>query len=331
MTVRDQLLRMLADGQPHSGTALAGQLGITRSAVWKQVHRLADLGLEIHSTRVHGYSLSRPLELLRREDIVRAVAPEVMSACEHMEIRAVTGSTNADLLAQPAPVAGRWRALMAEYQTGGRGRRGRRWMSVFGSGLCLSLSWSYSTVPRELPALSLAAGIAVRRALVAAGARSIFLKWPNDLISNGGKLGGILVDVEGDSRGPLRAVIGIGLNVQVPEKMARDVSAAGGLPATGLQQAIHGREISRNQVAGAVITSLVWVLRDFGDRGFMPLADEWRQHDYLYGHPVSVSSNQAEPLDGVARGIAADGALLVERPEGLMAVFNGDVSLRVDS
>lgn len=330
MSARDQLIRILADGQTHSGTALAAAAGVTRSAVWKQAHRLAELGLDLHSERGRGYRISRPLELLDRDRIVAALAPATLVSCEHLQVSTVTGSTSADLVAQPAPRPGHWRAALAEYQTGGRGRRGRRWHCSFGGGLCLSLAWCYAAAPRDLPALSLAAGVAVRRALAAAGAAGVTLKWPNDIVLDGNKLGGILVDVDGDSRGPLRTVIGLGVNLAVPMPLARAVAAEGGLAPAGLDQALGGRTPSRNTLAAGIIDSLVGVLRDFGETGFTPLADEWRRNDFLAGRSVSISSNGNE-VAGVARGIAPDGALLVERPEGLAAVFNGDVSLRGDA
>ncbi len=327
MSAREQIIRTLADGQTHSGTALAAAAGVTRSAVWKQAHRLAELGLDVHSSGGRGYRLARPLELLDRDRVWAALEPAVRASCAQLDINTVTGSTSADLIAQPAPGPGLWQAALAEHQTGGRGRRGRRWLSSFGGGLCLSLAWCYATAPRELPALSLAAGIAVRRALTAVGAGAIALKWPNDIMLGNAKLAGILVDVEGDARGPLRVVVGIGLNLTVPAALAQAIAAEGGLAPAALEQALGGRSPSRNALAAGIINALVAVLRDFGEAGFTPFADEWRRHDYLAGRAVSISNNGA-PVTGVVRGIAPDGALLVERPDGLAAVFSGDVSLR---
>lgn len=327
MGVREQLIRILADGRAHTGTELAADLGVTRSAVWKQVHRLGELGLELQPVAGRGYRLVSPLELLDRERILAALQPASRAACESLEVRAITGSTSTDLMAQPPPSPGLWRAVLAEFQTGGRGRRGRRWLSAFGSGLCLSVAWSYASAPRDLPALALAAGIGVRRALAAAGSPDVRLKWPNDLMLDGRKLGGILVDVDGDARGPLRAVIGIGVNVSVPEGLARDIAAQGGLPPAGLCQVNGGHGLARNGLAAAVIGALLDVLQQFGVHGFTPLADEWRRNDYLYGRAIRVTRDGLE-IAGVAGGIAPDGALLVQAADGLAAVFNGEVSVR---
>lgn len=327
MSTREALIGALADGQVHSGSALAGGLGLSRSAVWKQVHGLAAVGLEVEAVAGQGYRLLRPLDLLDRGRIQGALGPAALAGCDVLEVRGVMDSTSAALIAAPPPRVGRWRGLLAEFQTAGRGRRGRRWVSPFGSGLCLSLAWSFGTAPRDLPALSLAVGVAVRRSLAGAGAPAAQLKWPNDILLDGAKVAGILVDVDGDARGPLRAVVGVGLNLAVPASLHREVTADGGLPPGGLGAAPLARAGGRNGLAAALIDSIHGVLAGFATTGFAPLADEWRQHDYLCGRDVTVRTGAAETA-GVARGIAADGALLVEGAAGIAAVFAGDVTLR---
>lgn len=327
MSVRAELIRLLADGETHSGTALAQALGISRSAVWKQVHRLHHIGLELRPGAGRGYRLARRIELLDRGRIMAALDPQARTCCEGLAATAVTGSTNVDLAAAPAPGAGCWRGLLAEFQTLGRGRRGRRWQSGFATGLCLSLAWVFATAPGELPALPLAAGLAVRRALARTGAAGVTLKWPNDVVFDGAKLGGILVDVDGDARGPLRVIVGVGLNLTVPAALAQVVGRDGGLPPAGLDQVPGACPAGRNVLAAAVLGELAGMLREFGTSGFQPLADEWRRHDYLFGRAVTVAGHGGR-LAGVACGIAADGALLVDHPEGVAHVFNGDVSLR---
>ena len=151
------------------------------------------------------------------ERITRQLDDESRATCEQLEVIERHQLPPAQpCRASSPPAVGMWRGALAEYQTGGRGRRGRRWVSPFGTGLCLSISWCFASAPRDLPALSLAAGVGVTRALAAAGAAGITLKWPNDIMLTGRKLGGILVDVDGDSHGPLRAVVGVGLNLSAP-------------------------------------------------------------------------------------------------------------------
>lgn len=328
MSTRESLIEALADGELHSGSLLAARLGLSRSAVWKQLHRLDALGLEVVSVAGRGYRLSEPLDLLRREQILAALDGAVLQGCESLEVAAVIGSTSAALMAGPAPRPGHWCCLLAEHQTAGRGRRGRRWLSPYAGGLCLSLGWSFASPPRDLPALSLAAGIAVRRALAALGVADARLKWPNDVLLDGAKLAGILVDVDGDARGPLRAVIGLGLNLSAPAAMAQAIVAEGGVAPARLDvTALAGRG-GRNVLAAALIGALHAMLAGFAEQGFAPLAAEWERYDQLRGQPVAVTG-AAMRIAGIARGIAADGALLVEGPGGAITpIYAGDVSLR---
>jgi len=326
MSIRDGLIRLLADGELHTGSALAGALGVTRGAVWKAAHRLGDFGLELRRD-TRGYRLARPIELLDRERILGEIHADARGACESLDVQVVATSTSELLAASLPPEPGRWCAVLAEFQTRGRGRRGRRWISPLGAGLCLSIAWRFASAPRDLPALSLAAGIATARALAATGAAGIRLKWPNDVLHDGAKLGGILVDMDGDSRGPLRAVIGIGLNLTRHPGLAATVLGDGGLAPAALESALpHGR-ITRNALAGALLGALHDVLREFAAGGFAPFAAEWQHHDALCGREVRVSQPTGELL-GIARGIGADGALLVQRADGLASVFSGEVSVR---
>jgi BirA family biotin operon repressor/biotin-[acetyl-CoA-carboxylase] ligase len=327
MGVRDELIRALADGRVHSGRDLAAALGVSRSAVWKQAHRLGALGLELAVEGRRGYRLLRPVELLDAARISAALEGPARATCESLRVAGVIDSTSARLAAEPAPAPGAWRAILAEFQTGGRGRRGRRWLSPYGSGLCLSVAWSFVGAPRELPALSLAAGIAVVRALAAAGAVGLALKWPNDVVLGGAKLGGLLVDVDGDARGPLRAVVGAGINLAVPAGLAAGLAGEAGLPPAALEDALPGAAGRRNELAARLCSALAQVLAQFSGDGFGPFADEWRRHDWLFGRSVSIRQDGNEAT-GVARGIAPDGALLVEGPGGLAAVLSGDVTVR---
>jgi BirA family biotin operon repressor/biotin-[acetyl-CoA-carboxylase] ligase len=327
MSLRDGLIRALADGRLHSGNQLAAALGVSRSAVWKQVHQLAALGLEVEVTNRRGYRLNRGLELLDEGLVTGHLDPGARAACDGLEVVAIAVSTNAALATRPPPGLGRWCAMLAEYQTSGRGRLGRRWLSPFGSGLCLSMSVSIASPSRDLPALSLAAAVGVLRVLQRAGAAGLALKWPNDILVNGAKLAGVLVDVDGNSRGPLRAIIGVGINLAVPPDLAHAVSSEGGRRPGGLEQAVPGNAVGRNALAGQLLGSLYHTVEDFGRSGFAPLADEWRRHDYLFGCPLSVRRG-SEDVSGVGDGVAADGALLVRQPDGVVAVFNGEVTVR---
>lgn len=322
------VLGLLADGNWHSGVALGDELGLSRAAIWKQVRALRTLGLTIGADRARGYRLAAPLDLFRESAIRPALGPDTRRALEALEILVVTTSTNVWLTSRPPPSPGRLRAVAAEYQTGGRGRRGRRWLSPLGHGICLSVSWSFEMAPRDLPALSLVAGVAVASALSGLGVHGVQLKWPNDVVAAGGKLGGILVEVAGEPGGPLRAVIGIGLNVRPVAAISAELRSEGGaMPALALDELRDGVPLSRNALVAALLDALYGSLRTFGESGSRGFLAEWRRRDCLAGQPVVVTGVK-ESFAGVACGLADDGALLVDRDGTIVPVVAGDVTLR---
>lgn len=325
---RPAALDLLADGNWHSGVTLGQSLGLSRAAIWKQVRALRTLGLTIDTDRSRGYRLAAPLDLLRDASIRSSLDTAVLESLESLDVLVVTTSTNECLTSRPAPPPGRMLVVVAEYQTGGRGRRGRRWLSPLGHGICLSVSWCFEMAPRDLPALSLVAGVAVVGALGDLGVQGVQLKWPNDIVAAGGKLGGILVEVAGEPGGPLRAVIGIGLNVRPVAGISAALREEGGnLPALALDDLAGGRRLPRNALVGALLNALHASLRTFGEAGFQPFLAAWRAHDSLAGRPVLVTRG-AESFTGMACGLAGDGALLVDRDGSIVPVVAGDVTLR---
>jgi BirA family biotin operon repressor/biotin-[acetyl-CoA-carboxylase] ligase len=322
------LLEQLADGRCHSGSDLGARLGRSRAAIWKQVRSLRAMGMVIESRPGQGYALPAPLELLSADRIRAALDPASAALMADIQVAFSLDSTSGRLLDSVPPPVGRYRALLAEYQTGGRGRRGRRWLSPLGSGLCLSLSWLWESPPRDLAALGLVVGVAVAEASAALGARDIGLKWPNDVVGGGGKLAGILVDVAGEPSGPLKVVAGVGMNLRPVRGLAEAVAGeAGALPPAALDDLVPGGGVSRNALAAALIGGLVLEIGRFAREGFLPFADRWRKLDWLYGRPVTVATGAGRSA-GVARGIGADGALLLEREGQVSTVLAGDVSLR---
>lgn len=329
---RYELLVLLADGAWHTGVRLGAALGLSRAAIWKQIRALRTTGLDILADRRHGYRLSAALQLLDADAIRASLDPPVQSALARLDVLLITASTSQCLAAIAAPAPGTMLACTAEYQTGGRGRRGRRWFSPLGRGLCLSVSWCYEVAPRDLGALGLVIGVAVAEALSALVPReAVQLKWPNDIVAHGGKLGGILVDVTGEAGGPLRVVIGVGLNVQASSGLVAEVGADGGnLPPAALDALVAERGVSRNHLAGQLLNALHRNLSEFAIAGFSAFAPRWRTRDYLLGQAVTISTG-SQTFSGVARGINDDGALLLAVGERLMPVFSGDVTLRRQS
>ena len=244
-----------------------------------------------------------------------------------LDVLTVTDSTSERLASMPAPAPGQMRAVLAEFQTGGRGRRGREWLSPFGSGLCLSVDWCFPAVPPDLPALSLASGVAVTRALRKLEPDGLGLKWPNDIVAGGGKLGGLLVDVQGESGGPISAIMGVGINFDVSEKLRTDLSFGEGLPPMGLRQLVSGKHVSRNVIAADIISEQHAMLMAFADTGFAEFADEWRRYDCMHGKEVTVRIG-ADVLSGAAAGISADGALMLKENGRIRRIVSGEVTLR---
>ena len=324
----EKLLRLLADGQVHSGTALAKELGVTRAAVWKCMQQLEALGVAVAADAGKGYQLDRPLELLDA-DKIRAALPESCAlGGSEIDVLWSTASTNDHLLQLPAVEPGQSRACLAEFQTAGRGRRGRAWLAPAGSGLCLSLAWGFRSSPPQLACLGLVAGVAVLRAARAAGATGAELKWPNDVLVDGRKLAGILIDVKGEAGGPLQVVAGVGLNIDLPHRVGAEIVAEGGLAPASLREA--GAEAGRNAVAAMLIAELHGALHEFTTNGFSALGADWRAADYLQGREVTICVD-GDSVAGVVRGIAADGRLQLETGSGIEHFTTGDVSVRLAS
>jgi len=322
-----ELIGILADGELHSGADIARRMQCSRTAVWKRLQQLRSVDLEIDAQPGRGYRLSRPIDLLDRQTLLDALHADTRRRIECLDVLAVTASTNEFLRAAAWPAAGRMRVALAEFQTGGRGRRGRSWLSPFGSGLCMSGSWSFPVTPPNLPALSLAAGVAVQRALSGCGPADIGLKWPNDIVAGGAKLGGLLIDVEGESAGPLRAVVGIGINIEPVADLADRFDGADALRPVGLRSLGDVATLTRNRVAGAIIDSLAIVLPRFAATGFAEFAAEWRRCDVMRGAAVNLRVGD-QSTSGVAAGIDDDGALLFDDGDGVRPVLSGEVTVR---
>jgi BirA family biotin operon repressor/biotin-[acetyl-CoA-carboxylase] ligase len=324
MSRRGELLRLLADGELHSGEELAAALAISRAAVWKRMQQLGDWGIALDARPGGGYRLLAPLDLLDAARI-RESLPEATAAClRNLEVHEELESTSDRLLAVGDLPAGRFDACLAEFQSAGRGRRGRRWVAPFASGLCLSVNWSYRDAPATLGALSLAAGVAVLRALRPLGFSDLCLKWPNDIVHRDGKLGGILIDLRGEAAGPAYFVVGVGINIQLPPA-ARDAFRAEGVQAIDL--ASLGALPGRNKVATSLVSELALALIEFGACGMTAFAEEWRNADVLAGRPVRVIQG-GQSIEGLARGVDTDGALLVDVDDARRRILSGEVSVR---
>ncbi len=232
-------------------------------------------------------------------------------------------STNSWLLEQADPEAPCGTVCLSEQQTAGRGRRGRSWISPFGSNIYLSILWRYALAPVQLSGLSLAAGLAVVRALAQLGIRGMGLKWPNDVIADGRKLAGLLLEVMGEADGPSLVVVGVGVNVRMSERQGADIDQ----PWIDVARLGGAQDCSRNRLAALLIENLVMMLRAFETQGLKPLLDEWRRYDLLHGKRVTLISG-GRSVEGIHRGVDAQGALLLAQGDAIRAYHAGEISLR---
>jgi BirA family transcriptional regulator, biotin operon repressor / biotin---[acetyl-CoA-carboxylase] ligase len=323
--------RILADQQCHSGTRLAAACDVSRSAIGKAIAALRDLGVMVQTVSHSGYQLPRATAPLEASHIRKALPATVAGRLRHAATVWSTGSTNADLLAQTDLPTGRFDFLAAEFQSAGRGRRTRSWIAPPGGAICLSLSWSFASLPAAIGTLSLAVGVCVLRALQRLGIAGVELKWPNDLVASGSKLGGILAELRAEAAGPAFVVIGIGLNVELGSTILERIKATGtqatDLAALAAATPLAAPAPDRNTIIAALVTELVAGLPQFERQGFDPFATEWRVADALVGKPVRVNVDGGN-VTGHARGIDLDGALCVQTREGLQRFLTGDASVR---
>jgi BirA family transcriptional regulator, biotin operon repressor / biotin---[acetyl-CoA-carboxylase] ligase len=328
VTYNAALLRALASGRAVSGAALGRELGVSRAAVWKAVRRLVDLGLDIEALPGRGYRLARPLTLLDRDGVQAALPAGIAARLGVLEVLAETDSTNARVLAAERPV-GELVACLAEYQSAGRGRRGRQWLSPPGAGICLSVGGRVPAAPSDYASLPTAVGVACADALEGLGVRGIRLKWPNDLLLDAAKLGGILIELRGESQGPATVAVGIGLNVGLGAAARASILDSGGLPPADLADLSGVGPVARNALAAGLLAAIAGCL----ERAPAGLGDAvlrgWRQRDFLRDRAVRIEDGGGGQR-GIARGIDRSGALLLEDAEGVCRrVTAGEVTLRM--
>lgn len=326
MDERALLQRLIAG--PASGDALARVSGQTRAAVWKRIEALREAGVAIEAKPGRGYALSQPLDLLDAAAIVAALPAQARARLAELEVAWSIDSTNSELLRRATPAQGAT-VLLAERQSGGRGRRGREWASPLAAHLYLSLSRSFGGGLARLGGLSLVAGIAAVEALHGLGYEGVRLKWPNDLVvldAHGlRKLGGLLIEGGGEHAGPARAVIGLGLNVRMPAAAAAAIDQ----PWCDLATLGDGAAPARDAVAAALLARLLPALDEFDADGLAPFLPRYAALDALAGAPIAVHGGNGQRQDGIALGLAEDGALRVRLDDGSLQNFHaGEVSVR---
>ncbi len=358
------LLRLLADGEFHSGQVLARQLGISRASVHNALCNVDGYGIELYRVRGRGYRLARPTQWLDAD----LVAAGLGRLGKHYVIQVLDSapSSNTLLLQRAMQGAASGSVLAVEWQSGGRGRLGRSWYSGLGDALTFSVLRRFDCGLSRLSGLSLATGVALMRALREFGVESAALKWPNDVLGettltqrdlvpparlrvnrrigsslgrpgrtagcfmqgagereSQGKLAGILVEAQGDMLGPSAVVIGIGLNLSLSRSVLRQI----GQPVTALAD-MMGKLPDRNYLLAVLLRELHGVLNEFPAPGFAALRAEWQRYHAWQDCPVQLLLPDGGSVNGVARGVTADGALELETGQGLRGFNSGEISLR---
>jgi len=314
ITVPLHLISILSDGEFHSGEQLGIELGMSRAAINKHIQTVRDWGVDIFTVPGKGYSLPSPIQLLDEAQIL-SFLPE-----GRVSVLPVIDSTNQYLLDRIATLSS-GDACVAEYQQAGRGRRGRKWFSPFGSNLYLSMYWKLEQGPAAAMGLSLVIGIIMAEVLQKLGAADVRVKWPNDLYLKDRKLAGILVELTGITGDAAHLVIGAGINLRMREPSADSIDQGW----INLQEA--GVNIDRNQLTATLLTELRLALRQFEIDGLAPFISRWRSLDNFIDRPVKLLIGEQE-IHGIERGIDQQGALLLEQDGVIKPYIGGEISLR---
>lgn len=325
MSIDILLLQRLSDGHFHSGESLANECGVSRTSVWKEIQKIQQYySIKIQSVKGRGYRLSRKLELLEAEKIMLSLSSRVVRGLVKIDILPVVDSSNRYLMAAASQEAPGGQVILAEQQTAGRGRLGRSWISPFGCNIYCSLLWRFNLATAALSGLGIMAAVALARAL-SVYADGFEIKWPNDILWRGKKLAGILLEMQGEANGPAAVVIGVGVNVRMPEEVEHQI----GQPWTDIYR-VSGKTISRNDLAAGIIEQLILAVQSFEKQGPGEFVSCWSEWDMLKNQPVDIMlANRT--ISGIARGIDGMGALRVETDGVVKTYMAGEASLQKNS
>lgn len=310
-----QLLQHIADGRFYSGESLAQALGVSRTTIASYIKHYSDLGLDIFKVKGKGYSLAKPLSLLDAEQLTANLPANQPQVFEQLD------STNAWLMTHQQQLA-HGQVVLAEYQSAGRGRRGRQWQTPYAGQLCLSILWRLQDGIEATMGLSLAVGLAIVESLESLGYSGLGLKWPNDIYMNGAKLAGVLIELQGQSDSEVSLVMGMGLNVRVAQQQASLIDQA------YAQLENDGITLNRTELAIALIQSLTTMFEQFKQQGFAVLQTRWNHYDVFNQQKVSLRFSQDKQISGLAKGVDAQGQLLLEIDGVEHSFMAGEVSVR---
>ncbi len=323
-STRLKILHLLIDGRFHSGSDLGAVLNISRAAIWKQIKALTELGFDIYSVKGRGYCLNQPPELLHEPTIKNQFSPQAKQIIKQLDLMFDVDSCNDFLMRSLEQGDIHGHVTLAEYQTKGRGRRGTAWISPPGAGIYLSIGWHFNETPTDLSCLSLSVGVAVVRALRSVALENVGLKWPNDIYCNNRKLGGILIESKGENAGPTDVILGVGINVALPEASRREIDQ----PSIDIASVLSVIP-SRNTLAAALINELFNILVDYQEHGFTKDIDEWRALDCAEGKKAILTTTGQNNI-GRVLGIDDNGQLLMSVDGYIQKFTSGQISFKVD-
>lgn len=316
-----QIISLLADGKSRSGQEIGDLLNITRSAVWKIMHKLSELGIPVERNQGKGYRFTRPVQMLNKDLIWTKLSAETQRLIPQIELVDCVESTNNSLLSQIKDGKPSGSLLLCEHQTAGRGRLGRTWHSPYAANVYLALYWGFKKDTAELSGLSQTISMAILNALSKHNVPNLSLKWPNDVCHDGKKLASVFIDMVAESHSRTDTVIGVAVNLSMPETQ-HEIDQ----PWTDIQK-ITQQFPDRNQITASLIDAIYSALVEFDQKGFTPFVARWAQHDGLINKTI-MASNAHHKIAGVAKGLGSMGELLIETSEGLISFLNGSVKLR---
>jgi BirA family biotin operon repressor/biotin-[acetyl-CoA-carboxylase] ligase len=319
LVTQRQLLSALSSGTFQSGQVLAEMLGVSRTAVANHIKQLQQLGLDIYKVKGRGYCLAEQLDLL---DAAKISQLRKTSGADIL-VQHITDSTNSQLMqkVQDGLVTEPGYTIVAEAQTAGRGRRGRNWYSPFAASLYFSMYWRLEQGIQAAMGLSLVVGIAIARLLKQQYQVDARVKWPNDVYVDGKKLCGILVELAGQAHAGCDVIIGIGMNIRLPQQALHSIDQQY-IDLTGAADKV----IDRNQLVALLQQQLLTLLTEFTHQGFTGFADEFDQYNQYRNKAIKLIGK--EEITGICIGVDKQGALLVKTATGVQAYFGGELSLR---
>ena len=316
------ILNALNQGGFVSGQALGEKLGISRAAVSKHIKTLQEMGLDIFKVTGKGYCLNNQVGLLNKTQIDQHYKALGANTAD-VEVHPIIDSTNSELMrriqAKTALESGT--VIVAEMQQAGRGRRGRVWQSPFGANLYYSYFWRLDDGLQAAMGVSIAVGLAVYDAIKALYQIDVELKWPNDIYINKQKLAGVLVELDGQPQGPCQLVIGIGINLQMPESFSQHIDQAW----TDLNQ--HTQKLDKNQLVASLTHHLEQRLVQYRQTGLQDMYEQWNSLNAFAGDYVELNTGHRS-WRGICEGIDPQGGIRIRQDGEVKSYYGGEVSLR---